>query len=210
MPKRKVVSIDGIYEILMNQLPFWFKPVLEYIAIMKAWGFVLWMIEEDAGLVESNLFIQTADSDTLLQWERLMGITSAPTDTLEFRRERILTRISQTVPFTYWHLKERLTELFGDQFELTVNPAECSLEILVTSGRYGAVTLLNDLIYNNIPAHLDVTSNQEVSNFIVSNQYIAAFLIHSLEKTVKIKGSTSEGATQYSGAAVQRSVITGV
>lgn len=210
MPKRKVISIDGIFEILMAQLPFWFKPILEYIAIMKAWGFVLWMIEEGAGQVESNLFVQTADSDTLLQWERLMGITSAPTDTLEFRRERILTRISQTVPFTYWHLKERLTELFGDQYELTINPEECKLDILVTSGRYGAVTLLNDLIYNNIPAHLNVTSNQEVNQFIVSNQYIAAFLIKSLEKTIKIKGSTSDGSVESVAGAVQQSYMTNI
>ena len=30
-----------VTKVLMQQLPIWFKPVLEYIAIMRAYGFTL-------------------------------------------------------------------------------------------------------------------------------------------------------------------------
>ena len=48
------------------------------------------------------------------------------------------------------------------------------MTIFVTSPRYGAVSLLDELIRAVVPAHIAVTSNQEVSNYIVSNQYIGA------------------------------------
>ena len=32
------ITPAGVHEILMSQLPRWFKPVLEYIAIMEAYG----------------------------------------------------------------------------------------------------------------------------------------------------------------------------
>ena len=117
-----VTTVDGAHEILMRQLPKWFKPVLEYIAIMQGYAVQLSDMEGDAGAIYQNYFIQTADADTLSMWEGWLGIARQVGETLEFRRERILTRLSQTVPFTYWHFKERLTELFGDEYDLVIDP----------------------------------------------------------------------------------------
>lgn len=189
----EVVLVPEVHEILMRQLPHWFKPVLEYIAIMQGWAVTLADEQNDAYRLKENFFVQTADADTLKQWERLMNISARPSDTLDFRRERILTRLMQTAPFTYWHLKERLTELFGDEFTLEVDAENCAIKILVTSGRYGAVDLLNDLIYNVIPAHLDVTSNQEVTTYIISNQYIACFLAEAIDRTIYTTGLAIPG-----------------
>ena len=195
-----IVEVEGVHEILMNQLPYWFKPVIEYIEIMRAWAGSLAESENLAESIKDNFFIQTADSDTLAVWEKLLGISSRPTDTLEFRRERILSKLNQTVPFTYWHLKERLTDLFGDDYRLTINPAECKIEIFVTSDRYGAIDLLNDLIYNVIPAHLDVKSNQEVRNFIVSNQYIASVVTNAYVQTITANGNAFSGGITVEAA----------
>lgn len=188
-----IVEVNGVHEILMRQLPHWFKPIIEYIAIMRAYSVVLADCENTANGIQDNFFIQTADSDTLAVWERLLGISAKPTDTIEFRRERILSKLDQTVPFTYWHLKERLTELYGDEYALTINPSECTLDILVTSGRYGALDLLHDLIYNVIPAHLDVTSNQNVETYVVSSQYIATYMTRVVAKDITVSVSSLAG-----------------
>ena len=201
-----IVEVNGVHEILMRQLPHWFKPVLEYIAIMRAYSVVLADCENTAKGIQDNFFIQTADSDTLAVWERLLGISAKPTDTIEFRRERILSKLDQTVPFTYWHLKKRLTELYGDEYALTINPSECTLDILVTSGRYGALDLLHDLIYNVIPAHLDVTSNQNVENYVVSSQYIATYMTMVVAKDITVSVSALAGGYTI-GMALQTTKI---
>lgn len=162
--------------LLMSKLPTWFKPVLEYQAIEKAHGVEVSKFSGDADSIQRNFFVQTADADTIRELERLMGISALPTDSLEYRRQRIMTLTQQTAPFTEWHLKERLSELFGNDYTLTVDPVTCAITILVTSSRYGAIELLDSLINAVVPAHLEVTSNQEIVRYSASNHYIAGAL----------------------------------
>ena len=55
--------MDGKFDVLMRQLPGWFKPVLEYIAIMQSYGWALGDTEEIVQRLHDNDFIQTADSE---------------------------------------------------------------------------------------------------------------------------------------------------
>lgn len=181
--------MSEVHEILMDQLPRWFKPVLEYIEIMRAGGGELAEFDAIAERIRANTHIQTADSETLRYWERLLGISADAGATLDYRRERILMRINQTVPYTVWHLRERLTELFGEDYTLEVSPEECWIKIFVTSDRYGAISLLHDLIYSYVPAHLYVYSNQQVSNVTSSGAYYAARMSRTFEQIIPIGGN---------------------
>lgn len=180
---------DRVHKILMDQLPDWFKPVLEYIAIMYGGSVELARLDEDAEQIRLNDHIQTADASTLRYWERFLGIASSAGDTLAYRRQRILMRINQTVPYTIRHLRDRLRELFGEDYSLEVNPAECWIRIIVTSDRYGAISLLHDLIYSYVPAHLYVYSNQQVSNVTGSDAYYAARMSRTFEQTIPTGGN---------------------
>ncbi|MBQ8130783.1 MAG: DUF2313 domain-containing protein [Clostridia bacterium] len=180
---------DQVHKILMDQLPEWFKPVLEYIAIMYGGSVELARLDEDAEQIRLNDHIQTADATTIRYWERFLGIASSAGDTLAFRRDRVMMRINQTVPYTVWYLRERLTELYGDAYTLEVNPAECWIRIIVTSDRYGAISLLHDLIYSYVPAHLYVYSNQQVSNVTGSDAYYAARMSRTFEQTIPTGGN---------------------
>ena len=184
-----MADTNSIHEILMDQLPEWFKPVLEYIAIMHGGAAELSDFVAAAEQVRKNDHIQTADATTIRYWERCLGIVSSAGDTLEYRRDRVMTRINQTVPYTVWHLRERLRELFGEDYTLEVNPAECWIRIIVTSDRYGAISLLHDLIYSYVPAHLYVYSNQQVSNVTSSNAYYAARMSRTFEQTIPTGGN---------------------
>lgn len=184
-----MADTNSIHEILMEQLPEWFKPVLEYIAIMRGGAAELSDFVAAAEQVRKNDHIQTADATTIRYWERFLGIASSAGDTLAFRRDRVLMRINQTVPYTVWHLRERLTELYGDAYTLEVDPEECWIRIIVTSDRYGAISLLHDLIYSYVPAHLYVYSNQQVSNVAGSDAYYADRMSRTFEQTIPTGGN---------------------
>lgn len=180
---------EKVHEILMSQLPQWFKPVLEYIAIMKAYGFTLADIEAAADKIHANQYIQTCDEKTLLYWERLLGLTYSYGDTLDYRRQRILLRLNQVVPYTIWHLNDELHSMFGDDYSLEVNEQECWIRIMVTSDVYGAVTILHNLIFQWVPAHLYVYSNQQVTNNIFSDAFDAARIARTFEQTIPARGN---------------------
>lgn len=180
---------EQVHEILMSKLPQWFKPVLEYIAIMRAYGYSLSDIETAAQRIHANQYIQTCDEKTLQYWERLLGLTYNIGDTMEFRRQRILLRLNQTVPYTVWHLDEDLRALFGDDYTLEVNEKQCWIKIMVTSDVYGAVTFLHNLIFQWVPAHLYVYSNQQVTNHVLSDAFDAARITRTFEQTIPARGN---------------------
>lgn len=156
---------------LTRQLPFYFRPILEFQQLMIAHGWGYDIAEQAAGLVLQNFFIQTCDEETLEQYEKLFGITPEAGDTMEYRRERVLQIFSSSAPFDINYLHERLTELFGNDFTLICDPVRSWLIVVLTSERYGAVTLLYDLLLSVVPAHIRIISNQQVTNYITRPLY---------------------------------------
>jgi hypothetical protein len=206
----KINTIPEAHEILMGQLPEWFKPVVEYIAIMQAYAAQLSGIESAAGKIENNFFPQTADSKTLKYWESLIGLTARNGDSLAFRRDRVMMRLNQKAPITYWHLRDRMTELFGDDYSLRVDPQTCKIIISVTSSRYGAIDLLYDVINELVPTHLLVIANQEVTNNTDSDRYAAMIITHIREHNIYGSAADAEQEfdnTTYAGAVFGIGVI---
>lgn len=94
-------------------LPEYFQVIKDFIYLMnteqieleKLWGYVV--------RVWNNYFIQTADEQTLSQYEDMLGLYPSPTDSLDIRRWRILNRFRQRLPFTLPMLYEILNGLVG-------------------------------------------------------------------------------------------------
>lgn len=169
---------------LINQLPTYFRPILEFQQLMIAHGWGCDLAEQVSGAVLQNFFIQTCDEDTIAQYERLFGIIAEAGDTMDYRRERILNRFSSVAPFDINYLNDRLREMFGEDYEMTVSPEDSRLIIKLTSERYGAVSLLYDLLLSVVPAHIEIISNQQVTNYINRPLYAGAVPGVAIHQTI--------------------------
>ena len=156
--------MENSAKVLYNQLPFYFRPVIEFQDIVKAHGNTLDNFNGLMLRIQDNNYIATADEETIAFWERLLGIVYKFGDTLEYRRARVLQKFNTIVPFSIGFLNDKLKELFGNEYEMSVDSEECTINIKVTSDRYGAVDLLYDLLWDILPAHLQVIANQETTN----------------------------------------------
>ena len=62
----------------------------------------------------ANTFVLTADESGITLFEKMLNITAnARTEDLEFRRDRVLNRLSMSPPFTFRFLKQKLDEIIG-------------------------------------------------------------------------------------------------
>ena len=155
------------YDTMYKQLPTYFRPIVELTAILKAHGYALDTLSAISTQIAANNFIQTADEDTLAEWERILGINYQFGDTIEYRREQILQKFYTIVPFSYGFLIDRMNELYGeDGYTLSIDPVQLKLKVNVTSSRYGAITLLYNLLWEIVPAHVQIVANQQVTNNI--------------------------------------------
>lgn len=165
-------------DVLMEQLPYYFRPIIEYQEIMKAHGYALDNLDGNVMQVNANNYISTADESTIAFWESVLGLVYTFGDTLEFRRTRVLQKFTTVPPFSVGFLRDKLTELFGaDGYQMSIDPVECTLTIKVTSGRYGAIDLLYTLLWDIVPAHLKIIANQQTTTNIGGGRLYTAVVI---------------------------------
>ena len=123
---------------LISLLPHYFRKVKDFIALMETENIELGQLEGSMQQVYDNLFIQTADSDTIRYHEKLLGIITNPDETLEFRRLRVLNRYNNRTPLTIVALKEKLNLIIGvGKWELTVDYPNYLIHIKISAGDFG-------------------------------------------------------------------------
>lgn len=173
------------YDTLFKQLPTYFHPVIEFREILKAHGYAVDGFETSMYQVAANNYIQTCDVITLQFWEELLEITVQPGDSLELRRRRVLQKLSLTVPFSIGFLHDMLTNMFGpDGYVLAVDPVASKIYIKLTTDDYGALAFLYDMLWDVIPAHLEIDAEQEAVNYVDSELYMGGITQSICEQTV--------------------------
>lgn len=99
---------------LLSLLPPWYAEVADYQAICAAEQPVFDQMQADTLQILANFWPQTMDADSIGQWEQALGILADPTyEDLDFRRARIINRITTKPPFTLQFLYNKLDELIG-------------------------------------------------------------------------------------------------
>ena len=97
----------------------------------------------------------------------------------------MLQKYNTIVPFSIGFLQDKLTELYSeDGYEMEVDSAACKLKIKVTSDRYGAIDLLYDLLWDVVPAHIQILANQQTTNRISNRLYVAGNVSRVFVQTI--------------------------
>ena len=180
-----IIQTNGNDKVLMEQLPTWFKPVLEYIELMRVYGSVIDDFQSKMARIYANFFLQTADEETIALWEGILGITPLSSDTLEFRRQRVLAAFMRLIPYTIQSFKEQANALFGeDGWSYLADPENNTLTLTILTGQQGAIDLLYSLIWAMVPTHLDLDVSQDVHTVVDADFYLGAFVSDSQIKAV--------------------------
>ena len=99
---------------LLELLPPWYREILDYQQICQTEQGQFEALADEVVGVADNFFFQTMDENAVSQWEQIFGIVPDPsTEPLEFRRVRVLNRVSTRPPFTLAFLYQKLDELIG-------------------------------------------------------------------------------------------------
>ena len=156
---------------LCQYWPRWFREILDFQALCQTEGAELRVMAQFMDRIRANLFVQTMDEQTTADWEKIFRIVPNPlTETLQFRRDRILNRLSMHPPFTLTFLYQRLDALFGPgNWEVEVDYPNYTLyiEADVNDQQYfSEMSVTMDLIK---PCHIVYISRPRVAaGFLVS------------------------------------------
>lgn len=94
--------------------PHIYKGFKEYETIIRVSDELLDDLEHVIDDLKSNQFISSSTEEGVAEYESMLKITANPaTETLEFRRARLVNRLSTMPPFTIRFLRNKLAEILG-------------------------------------------------------------------------------------------------
>lgn len=141
---------------LLDLLPPWYREVLDYQVLCGAEETAFDALAEEIVGVADNFFFQTMDEGAVAQWESIFGIVPNPqTEDLDFRRYRVLNRVSTRPPYTLGFLHQKLDELIGPGlWEVTVDYPNYTLYIESSAQNQNYASEVAFTINRIKPAHI--------------------------------------------------------
>lgn len=148
----------------------------------------------------ANAFIANADEDGIAVFEKTLGITPTPDETLEQRRTEAAMLWNFSVPFTDNYLMEYLEGIYGvDGYTYEKKPSACEIYITVNSLDLTLAAKVKAILKKIIPAH-ELMSFKMVVPLKSTLVYHPATYARAMEKLYTsndFKSSPKTGITLY-------------
>jgi len=101
-------------ERIMSYLPDYYRQIKDFTELAATESVELDDLETAIQRLFDDQFVMTASAEAVRRRERMLGIQANPaTESLEFRRARIINRYSMKPPFAVRFLQEQLDRLVG-------------------------------------------------------------------------------------------------
>lgn len=116
-------------------------------------------------LASDDFFLVSLTEYGCGRWETILGLSVAPGDTLEVRRERILIQYLSQIPHTHKTLLKYLATVSKD-FSVVLNENAYDLFIRIRLGSYSQREALTAILEQMIPANLVLRIRTEIEQKI--------------------------------------------
>lgn len=160
---------------LLRYLPPWFRRILDFQEICKTESAQMEALAAAIHGVADNFFFQTMDEGAVSTWEKIFGIVPNPqTETLDFRRQRVLNRVSMQPPFTLGFLYQKLDQIIGKgKYEVHVDYPNYTLYILSSAENQSYATEVSYTVGRIKPAHMVFINQPFVANKLTLGEAVA-------------------------------------
>ncbi len=160
---------------LLRYLPPWFRRILDFQEICKTESAQMEALAAAIHGVADNFYFQTMDEGAVSTWEKIFGIVPNPqTETLDFRRQRVLNRVSMQPPFTLGFLYQKLDQIIGKgKYEVHVDYPNYTLYILSSAENQSYATEVSYTVGRIKPAHIVFINQPFVANKLTLGETVA-------------------------------------
>lgn len=160
---------------LLPLLPPWYREILDYQQIMASEQASFDALAAEITAIADNFFFQTMDTTAVEMWEKIFKIIPDDTvETLDFRRARVLNRISTRPPYTLAFLYQKLDELIGvGQWTVAVDYPNYTLYVESSAANQFYATEVAYTIGRIKPAHIVFLNTPYVSASVGMNETVA-------------------------------------
>lgn len=141
----------------MQYYPEHIQRMKEFIRMTVGIDAELEKVWDAMGSIEQSMYIDTMDTAACARWEKFIGITKKPDDTVVERRRRIKGYFASDLPYTVNKLKESLNSMFTENgYELEVKSDERKVVIQIKLAGKGLHENAEEIARNMVPCDMFV------------------------------------------------------
>lgn len=143
-----------------------------------------------------NQFVMYADEYGISRYEKMLGIRYNPTEDIETRRLRILTRMKEQVPYTFKVLDNILESLLGEgNYVLERDVALKNIDVFVELTVNSQVVIIEEMLERILPANMIYNVSERFNKHSYVGQFKHLDLMNYTHKEIReyplIEGSTT-------------------
>lgn len=175
--------------------PIIYKGVLETDQLVATENVMFEELDSLTSEAEKNQFILTSNARGLQIYEKMLNIIANPeSDSIQFRRERIINRLSTAPPFTIKELRNKLNQLLGqDNYIIDLVPKEYKFNLTSYIGEYGKLDEMLRTLFVILPVNLE----KHILNLIIENKEsslyrgmaISSSMVYTLSSDINLNWS---------------------
>jgi len=159
---------------LVSYLPPYMQTYKEPVAALEAENPEFDLIWKAVEKIHYNRFVLSADEYGISRFEKMLGIFPSVSDTPELRKERILIRINEQLPFTLKSLINYLLAIFGDNIVINLDVDRYTLTVRskmsIKNAASDIAAMLMRVCPENIVIDLQIlNTHQHLSEFTHGN-----------------------------------------
>lgn len=176
---------------LLKLLPPWFQGIKEYHEICKAYAYALTEAENASKSVYNNLFLETCDEPTIAYWEKRMSIYPEPGESLDVRRQRVISRWNMQGVFNERYLRDQLDRAFGagnydiNYYPTLVNGVHNNIaQLVLYTIDFTALDIFAEIWNNTAPAQFGIELKYMTTEEIDGNAYFGGIVTETVIETI--------------------------
>lgn len=194
---------------LIKYLPEFLRGYKEFIELFKVGDKELQRLIDETEPIKNLSFVLFCDEVGIKRYEDILKIPTNLADGLEARRNRVLIRINDSLPYTYRELLNQLRSLCGDDFTVVLLNDIYTLKIDVNLPLAGQVDEFDRMLRKLIPANLVVVKTNKLARVEKAGLKVASAIAQNktiyIDSTINVERTI--GGMVYSGTAVSKNQV---
>lgn len=184
---------------IIVQLPPYFQLIRDYVELGDTETVELDLMDQAIQQLFNDQFVMTSSERAVRRREQLLGIQADPTtETLEFRKKRIINRYSTKPPFTLRFLQKRLDDLVGPgRAIVSVDVQNFVLKVTAAIDEAAVFKEVERTVATTIPANLIYQQNTALEDLILLEEHIT---MRDLTRNIRLSTTWHLGVTPFAVA----------
>lgn len=142
-------------------------------------------LDQTVEQIDSDMNLDEMDASTVERWETILKIVPARSDTLDVRRFRIKTKITDSMPYTYRALERKLDDMCAGAYDIVIDRVNQSIKVNLGLASQKKINDVMNMLEEMVPLDMIIDTSVLYNAHVYLAQYPHCILAQFTHKELR-------------------------